>query len=74
MFAPNSAYKPQKLIALVSSSTTATIKSTTPNVPEIIPVRYKIEMMAAMTSRIILSTLPIFFFIIFLFTIITDNY
>ena len=61
---PKGTYRGQKLIKLVTANTIAMPKRTIPNVPEMIPIKYKTATIAAKTNRSNLSRLPIFFFII----------
>jgi hypothetical protein len=61
---PNSWYIGQKLRKLVAAKITATTSSTMPSVPEIYPSVYKAAMIAATIKRIVLSVVPIFFFIV----------
>jgi hypothetical protein len=56
----------QKLIKLVNKNTLDTTNRIIPNVPEIICVKNKMLITAAINNLIILSILPIFFFIIFI--------
>jgi hypothetical protein len=61
---PDKAYSPQNLKKLVMTNMAATTNRTTPSVPGIRSVKkYNIAMMAAIISLIILSVLPMFFFI-----------
>ena len=64
---PNGAYSGQKLIKLVSTNIPAKTNKIIPNVPETILVKYKTAIKTAITKRIILSMVPIFFFIILIF-------
>lgn len=64
VFNPISGYSGQKLKKLVSTKTAATTSKIMPNVPETTFVKYKIAITAAITSRMILSVLPILAFII----------
>ena len=54
----------QKLIILVSTNIPARTKSIMPNVPEIVPVKNRTPIIAAIIILITLSAVPIFFFIV----------
>ena len=61
---PKGTYNGQKLIKLVTANTNAIPKSIIPNVPKMIPIKYKTATIAANIRRSNLSMLPMFFFII----------
>ncbi len=60
---PNGEYNGQKLTKLVSTKIPAKTNKIIPNVPSTVLVKYKIAITIAITKRIILSIVPIFFFI-----------
>jgi hypothetical protein len=60
---PKGAYKGQKLTRLVRTKTAASTSNTIPRVPVMIPEKYRYAITAAMITLMILSALPIFFFI-----------
>jgi len=59
---PNGAYNGQKLTKLVNTKTPAKTNIIIPNVPSMVLVKYKIAIKIANAKRIILSIVPIFFF------------
>lgn len=67
MLTPNNVYSGQKLITLVNTKIPANANKITPKVPEIIFVKNKTPITAAIINLIILSILPMFFFIILVF-------
>ena len=67
VFNPKIIYSGQKLIKLVKRNTAATMSKTIPNVPVITLVKNKIPIINAIIMRIVLSTVPMFFFIVQLF-------
>ena len=62
VFTPISLYSGQKLTKAVSNSIPPTNNKTAPKVPEIIPVMYKVEVIAAINIRMTLSNFPTFDF------------
>jgi hypothetical protein len=62
VFIPRGTYNGQKLTKLVRTNTIAKPRSTIPNVPEIMFIKYKTPKIAAKANLISLSALPIFFF------------
>lgn len=60
----NGAYNGQKLIKLVNTNIPAKINKTIPKVPDITFVKYNTAIKMAISTLIILSVDPIFFFII----------
>ena len=67
MLIPNGLYNGQKLIKLVRANTMAITNNTIPKVPEMFSVKYNTAMTAATKSLMVLSAVPMFFFIIEVF-------
>jgi len=67
VLSPNGAYSGQKLMKLVSTNTPANTNNTIPKVPVITFVKYSVTTIAAITNLIILSAVPMFFFILLSF-------
>ena len=65
---PNGKYKGQKLINDVRTNTAPSANSTIPTVPGIVSVNHKTANIAAITILIILSAVPMFFFILIWFS------
>ena len=59
---PKGAYNGQKEMKEVSTKMAAKTKSTMPNTPVRVPVKYKAAMTMAISMRTVLSVLPMFFF------------
>jgi hypothetical protein len=70
---PNGRYSGQKLKKLVRTNTPAKIKSTIPNVPLNIFVKYKTAIANAIITLIAFSAVPIFFFITSPFILLLVN-
>jgi hypothetical protein len=70
---PRMVYRGQKLTKLVSRKTPAATNNTIPSVPEIVPVKYKTAITAAIIVLIILSAEPMFVFIILVLNFIKLN-
>ncbi|OPB90580.1 hypothetical protein BAS06_09705 [Elizabethkingia miricola] len=66
---PNGRYKGQKLINEVSTNAMAKIPKMIAIIPEMVFVKYKTPITIAMSMRIALSIVPIFFFISDLFVV-----
>ena len=64
---PKGKYNGQKLMNDVRINTTAKMPNTIANVPEIVFVKYNTPITTAISIRIALSVVPIFFFIAFTF-------
>lgn len=64
---PKGRYNGQKLINEVSKNTTAKMPNTIANVSEMVFVKYNTPITTAISIRIALSVVPIFFFIAFTF-------
>ena len=64
---PSKCHIGQKLMKLVTKRIAATINKITARVPEIILVKYNTTMAAAITILTVLSTDPIFGFIVYFF-------
>jgi hypothetical protein len=60
---PKGLYKGQKLTKLVSTKIIDKINKTIPNVPVTVPLKYNTPIIAAIITLIILSAVPMFFFI-----------
>jgi hypothetical protein len=60
---PNGRYKGQKLKKLVRIKIPAKISNIIASIPEIIFVKYRTMIMAAITNLIVMSMVPMFFFI-----------
>lgn len=63
VFIPKGTYNGQKLIKLVNTNTLASTNNTMPKAPEIILLKNKTAITAAIINLIILSAIPIFFLI-----------
>lgn len=61
---PKGLYNGQKLTKLVSKKIKDNVNKTIPNVPEIVPLKYNTTIIVAIITLIILSVIPIFFFIL----------
>lgn len=70
VLSPTNVYNGQKLTRLVNTNITASTSNTIPSVPVIMLVKYKIAITTAISVLIILSVVPMLFFIIFIFKFI----
>jgi hypothetical protein len=71
---PKGRYKGQKLKKLVTIKIPAKINSIIASIPEITCVKYSTITKAAITNLIVMSMIPIFFFIRFKFLVKKLNY
>lgn len=71
---PKMVYNGQKLIRLVAKNTPPRTKSTRPNVPLTVPVKYNAANTAAKMMRTTLSADPMFFFMIYKFRVVVRNH
>jgi hypothetical protein len=71
---PKGRYKGQKLKKLVRMKIPAKINSIMASVPEITCVKYRTMTKAAITNLMVISMIPMFFFIRFKFLVKKSNY